>query len=316
MELEFREALPGAYTPATTNTPSNQSGLSTTRAVKTTTIQPPHSHNTRASYRARGGPPQLQPQPSPPQQFTANPIAHPPQHQQSIDEDELLALLSADTFSLESNRDRALLELSSFLKVSIPGASSPPNQFNPPANSQLGFNGWPIQQTISSASTSASSGYSNAYSPPTVHPTPYGTPVTAPTALPPISAFADLPRPTSRAPQRSPLAAPSHFQQFPATTAAPHGGDGGAGSSGLGMDLGCPRAPAVSRERERARGQGARPRAASLVGRGGWGPGAEEDDVMEAEEEGSGQADVGMDEEEHWRAQQAAYGQGSHPGFT
>lgn len=234
-----------------------------------------------------------------------------------MDEDELLALLSADTFSLESNRDRALLELSSFLKVAIPGASSPPNQPSPAAQTQLGFNPWPIQHNnhaFSSASTSASSGYSNAYSPPTVHPTPYGTPATAPTALPLSLPLLDPHRPTSRAPLRSPLAAPAHLGSF-----FPSTGQAGA----LGMDLGCPRAPAASRERERARGMeggeyddGGRGRAGSLGGRGGWGPGAEDDEVMEVEEGGEGEDESAREEEAQWRAQQAAYGTGSHPGFT
>lgn len=53
-----------------------------------------------------------------------------------------------------------------------------------------------------------------------------------------------------------------------------------------------------------------------MMGRGAWGPGAEEDDVMEDEDEGEGEADIGMDDEHQWRAQQAVYGTGSHPDFT
>jgi len=230
------------------------------------------------------------------------------QAHQSKDEDELLALLSADTFSLESNRDRALLSLAEILKVAIPGASSPPTQSNSAATSHNNYLGWPIQQQYSeSPSTSASSGFSTAYSPPTLHPTPYGTPATATTQLPTLPAFAEFPRPTSRAPQRSSSTTPAAFHSFPPIAS------GHPGTAGLALELGCPRAPAVSRERE---GSSARARAGSVMGRGAWGPGAEEDDVMEDEDEGEGEADIGMDDEHQWRAQQAVYGTGSHPDFT
>lgn len=91
-------------------------------------------------------------------------------HPTGLDTDDLLDLFAADTFSLESNRDRDLLLMASFLQGALPQSSSPPNgpssstgtagaQWiggNGPAsslasaNSSAGWNGWRPDASTSS----------------------------------------------------------------------------------------------------------------------------------------------------------------------
>ncbi|GAA5951201.1 hypothetical protein JCM21900_004373 [Sporobolomyces salmonicolor] len=74
----------------------------------------------------------------------------------AVDEEDLLALLASDTFSLESRRDKDLIVLSSFLKGVLPSA---PSQASPPAGISIGssapappsWNGWRPDASTSSA---------------------------------------------------------------------------------------------------------------------------------------------------------------------
>lgn len=188
----------------------------------------------------------------------------------SQDEEDLLAMLSGDTFSLESNRDRALVELSSFLKMSIPTGPHTELSSDIYGNSAYSFGS-------DFNSSAPSTGSSAAYSPPS-HPqaTPYGTPVTHSILLPALPAYADQPRPTSRAPQRSPYPASASFANFPSTSAS-HGSFTSYPQGFPSLDLGCPRAPAVSRERAASRA-----RAGSLLAQPAQS--IEDEDMMEEDE--------------------------------
>ncbi|KAL8277159.1 hypothetical protein RQP46_010487 [Phenoliferia psychrophenolica] len=185
-----------------------------------------------------------------------------------LDED-LLALLASDTFSLQSHRDRDLDLLSSLLAASLPPNSSPPAQ-----GQWIGSAPAPVASTSQWNGWTPSSGY---YAPqgsynagPGAGPTPHGTPLSS----------APLPLPSSPS-----TAQTSFFPQQPAQPSSSfssnqyqHPNAYADWSRLASREVGGCRAPAASRERA----SGGRDRHGSVDGglpsyeaagrsAGGWG---------------------------------------------
>ena len=213
--------------------------------------------------------------------FSASPHPFPPgppaySHSAGAEmDDDLLALLASDAFSLQSHRDLDLDLLSSLLAQSLPPNSSPPGSIassgggggnwiagNPPQPSQ-GWNGWLPSSSgnggsgYHAPSTSFSAGAGGAMA------TPHGTPL-APTPLALASS------PSTSFPFSQPQSSQSTF------VSAPPPPPTHADWARIGREAGGCRAPAASRERGRERG-------GSIQYEQGWAscmPGAEEDAAM------------------------------------
>lgn len=192
------------------------------------------------------------------------PYSSPHMQQQSRplanDEEDLMALFSSDTFSLESQRDRELLHLSSFLQTALPPGSSPPQPSNlsggnstsqwisgPDSSHSAGgaaWNGWRADVSTSTQH------YGSANQHPTA--TPHGTPLSHTLALPDSSPSSLNMRDGSTDwSRRGGRVGSDGYATAPGTGPTGTGMWGGSTSSGGGgLGLGGCRAPAVSRERE------------------------------------------------------------------